>query len=330
MGKGNLSRVLITGANGFIGRHLCAYLKEKGYFVRAALRCDKRDIPRVDEYIQVGEINGATDWQQALTGVEEVVHLAGRAHILNESNVDPLAAFREVNVLATKHLASMAVKAGVKRFVFMSSVKVNGEGADFPYSEKDVPAPRDAYGISKKEAEDALASIAAETGLEMVVLRPPLVYGPGVKANFRNLIKIAGLGMPLPLGGIRNQRSFIHIGNLVDAIGLCIIHPLAAGETFLVSDGQDISTLDLIKMIATALNKKAILFPLPPAVLKGLAALAGQGEAMDKLTGSLRVDCSKIRALLGWKPPYTLQEGIKETAKLTYNHSSNMLFTFDK
>jgi nucleoside-diphosphate-sugar epimerase len=300
--------VLVTGANGFIGRGLCPFLKEKGYFVRGAVRNDARDVVGVDEYIQVGDINGSTDWQEALIGVDTVVHLAARVHIMDSrfrgndngkgGNDKELEAFRRVNVLGTERLARMAALAGVKRFIFISSVKAGG---------------KDAYGISKQEAEDSLAAVAAETGLKTVILRPSLVYGQGVKANFKNLIKLVGLGLPLPFKGIHNQRSFIYIGNLVDVISICITHPQAVGETFSVSDGEDISTPDLMKMIASSMNKKLILFPLPPAILKGLAALVGQWEAMEKLTGSLCVDCSKIKNLLGWKPPFTLQEGIKET-----------------
>jgi len=308
-------KILVTGANGFIGRNLCSLLKEKGYFVRGAVRNNVCDVSEADEYIQVGEINESTDWQKALIEVDTVIHLAARVHVMSDRDVDPLDAFRKVNVLGTECLARMAAKAGAKRFIFISSVKVNGEGSHQPYTEKDKPKPEDAYGISKREAEDSLTSVAAKSGLKTVILRPSLVYGLGVKANFKNLIRIAGAGLPLPFKGIRNQRSFIYIGNLVDAIATVITHPLAVGETFLVSDGEDISTPALIKMIASAMNKKVILFPLPPAVLKVLSTLAGQGEAMVKLTGSLRIDSSKIRNLLGWKPPFTLEEGITETVK---------------
>ena len=335
MKEDDLPKILIAGANGFIGRNLCAFLKEKGYFVRGAVRNDARDVSGVDEYIQVGDINESADWQEALNGVDTVIHLAGRAHVMdsrfrgndrrrfgndngkdrNDKEGGPLAAFRKVNVLGTGRLARMAAQAGVKRFIFISSIKVNGEGSNQLYTEKDTPKPEDAYGISKREAEDLLASVAAETGLKTVILRLPLVYGTRVKANFKNLIRIAGVGLPLPFKGIHNQRSFIYIGNLVDAINICITHPLAVGETFLVSDGEDVSTPDLIKMIASAMKRRVILFPLPSFVLKALCILAGQGKAMEKLIGSLRVDSSKIRNLLGWKPPFTLEEGIKETVK---------------
>ena len=308
-------QILVTGANGFIGRNLCATLKEKGYFVRGTVRNNARDVSGVDEYIQVGDIDELTDWQQALSGVDTVVHLAALVHVMKDRAVDSVETFRKVNVLGTKRLARMAAKAGAKRFVFISSVKVNGEGSLRPYTENDIPEPQDAYGISKMEAEQVLASVAADTGLKTVILRLPLVYGAGVKANFKNLIKLAGSGLPLPFKSINNSRSFLYIGNLVDAIFNCIEHALAAGETFLVSDGQDLSTPDLIKMIAFSMRKKAYLFSLHPYILKVICKIVRKAEEMEKLTGSLLVDSSKIRNLLGWKPPFTIEEGIKETVK---------------
>jgi nucleoside-diphosphate-sugar epimerase len=311
----NHNTVLVTGASGFVGRNLCAFLKGKGFFVRGAVRNNVCDVPGVDEYIQAGDINESTDWCRALAGVDTVVHLAARVHIMNDPAVDPVEEFRRVNVFGTERLARMAVEAGVKRFIFISSVKVNGEGALRPYTEKDVPAPQDAYGISKREAEDSLARIAVETGLQVVILRLPLVYGPGVKANFRNLIKIAGSGLPLPFKGINNRRSFLYLGNLTDAVSLCITHPSAVGETFMVSDGQDVSTPALIKMIVCAMGKKAILFSFPPELLKLLFKVMHKGGDLEKLAGSLLIDSSKIRNSLGWKPPFTLEEGIRETVK---------------
>jgi len=306
-------KILITGASGFIGRNLCAFLKGKNCFVRGAVRRQSCNISGVDECIKAGDIGSGVDWTQALTGVDVVVHLAARVHVLKESAADSLEAFRKVNVLGTKRLAEQAAKAGIKRFIFISSVKVNGEGSSRPYTENDPPDPQDAYGISKKEAEDALLNIAAETGLEVVILRLPLVYGPGVKANFKNLMKIAGSGLPLPLKRINNWRSFLYIGNLVDAIITCMTHPRAAGETFLVSDGEDVSAPDLIKMIASAMNKRAVLFSLPQGLLKALCKILGKSQEFDKLTGTLIVDSRKIRNLLGWKPPFTLEEGIKSS-----------------
>jgi len=322
-------KVFVVGANGFIGRNLCATLKEKGYFVRGAVRINARDVSGVDEYIQVGDINESTDWQEALAGVDTVIHLAARVHVMDSrfrgndesggndrsGGNDKLHAFRKVNVLGTERLARMAAKAGVRRFIFISSVKVNGEGFEGAYTEKDIPVPQDAYGISKMEAEQVLVSVAADTGFKTVVLRLPLVYGVGVKANFKNLIKLAGSGLPLPFKGVNNRRSFLYLGNLVDAIVTCISHPLAAGETFMVSDGQDVSTPDLIKIIAYAMNKKMALFYLHPGILRSLCKFVGKGEELEKLTGSLIVDSSKIRNLLGWKPPFTLEEGIREMVK---------------
>jgi nucleoside-diphosphate-sugar epimerase len=261
----------------------------------------------------VGDINGSTDWQKALIGIDVVIHLAARVHAVHETTADFLDAFRQVNVFGTQHLARMAAKAGVQRFIFISSVKVNGEGSSVPYSEKDIPRPEDAYGISKREAEEALTGIAAQTGLQTVILRLPLVYGPGVKANFRDLIRIVSAGLPLPFQSIRNQRSLVYLGNVVDAIATCVVHPLAANETFLVSDGEDISTPKLLEMIAIAMNKKVVLFSLPHGLLKVLCGLVGKGQELEKLTGTLVVDSSKIRRLLGWKPPFSMREGIAET-----------------
>jgi len=293
-------KVLVTGANGFIGKSLCLNLKRNNYSVRGAVRNNSLDIPGVDQYIQVGDIDDLTDWQQALDGIDIVIHLAGRAHVLNNSSDNSLDTFRRINVLGIERLARMAVKAGVRRFIFISSVKVNGN---------------DAYGISKREAEESLARITVETGLETVILRLPLVYGPGVKANFKNLIKIVNSGLPLPFKGVNNRRSFLYLGNLVDAIITCIQHPKAARETFLVSDGQDVSIPDLIKMIADGMGKKAVLFHLQPSILKILCRIFGKPEELEKVTGTLFVDISKIRNLLGWKPPFTMEEGIRETIK---------------
>ena len=316
--------VLVTGANGFIGRNLCAFLKESGYSVREAVRNNTSDSSGVHEYIQVGDINESTDWKQALTGVDTVIHLAARVHIMQDQAANPVEAFRKVNVLGTERLAQLAAKAGVKRFIFISSVKVNGEKTEGrgkegelkeAFSERDVPEPQDAYGISKLEAENVLKKIADETNLQIVILRIPLVYGPGVKANFKNLIKIASAGLPLPFKGIRNLRSFLYLGNLTHAVIACIDHPKAAGETFMISDGEDISTPELINKIAFALNKKPVLFPFNLKILRAFCKIIGKSEELEKLTGSFLVDSSKIRNLLGWKAPFTMEEGLKETVR---------------
>jgi UDP-4-keto-D-QuiNAc 4-reductase len=315
------NKVLVTGADGFIGSNLCTYLREKGYFVRGALRNNLPDISRADDYIRVGQINELTDWVDALKNIDFVVHLAGQAHVMDKQKTDIACLYHRVNALGTKRLAEQAVLAGIRRFIFISSVKVNGEGNQRPYTEKDTPKPQDVYGKSKWEAENLLLSVAAKTGVQTVILRLPLVYGVGVKANFKSLIKLAGSGLPLPFKGINNRRSFIYLGNLVDAISICIAHSLAAGEIFLVSDGQDVSTPDLIKMIAGLLRRRraprndARLFYLYPGILRALCKIIGKAEELEKLTGSLLIDSSKIRNLLGWKPSFTLEEGIRETVK---------------
>ncbi len=308
-------RILITGASGFIGKTLCPALSIAGYNVCAGVRRKQTGLPLNYSVIEIGDIGPHTDWQQALTGVDVVIHLAARGHIFKDPSKNPLEDFRKVNVQGTEHLARMAAKAGVKKFIFISSVKVNGEGTIRPYKETDIPTPEDAYGVSKAEAENALKAVALQTGLPTVILRLPLVYGPGVKANFKNLIKLASLGLPLPFKNICNQRSFLYLGNLIDAITLCITHPKAIGETFLVSDAEDISTPDLMRLIASAMNKKIILFFFPTNVLNTLGILTGQKQTIKKLTDTLCVDSSKIQNLLGWKPPFTLQQGIAETVK---------------
>ncbi len=315
MGLEVAMKILITGATGFIGRPLCKALRDSGFNLRAAVRLRDNKLPIDCEIVEIGDIDSNTDWQKALAGVDTVIHLAGRTRVANDKVDYSLTDFRKVNLLGTERLARMAAEAGVKRFIFISSAKVNGQGSNLPYTEKDAPQPQDAYSISTREAEDALVCLATQTGLETVILRLPLVYGLGVEANFKNLIKSVGAGLPLPFKGIHNQRSFIYLGNLVDAIIICATHPLAVGETFMLSDGQDISTPDLIKMIACAMNKKLVLFSLHPCVLKSLCRIAGRSEELEKLTGTLLVDSSKIRNLLGWKPPFTLEEGIKETVR---------------
>lgn len=267
------------------------------------------------EVAPVGSIGPDTDWGAALSGVDTVVHLAARVHVTDETAADPMAAFRQVNVLGTERLARSAAAAGVRRLVFLSSVKVNGEGTrGRAYTEGDAPAPEDGYARSKWEAERGLARIADETGLEVVVLRPPLVYGPGVKANFLALMRAIDRGLPLPLGAIDNRRSLLFVGNLADAVVRCIGHPGAAGKTFLLRDGEDVSTPELIRRLARALERPARLFPFPPALLKLAAGLAGRREAADRLLGSLTVDDSRIRRELGWAPPHGLDQGLRITA----------------
>ncbi len=313
----NTMQVLVTGANGFIGRALCTRLLVEGWHVRGSVKSKKHlaTLPAEVETVQVESIGLDTDWSRALPGIDVIVHLAARAHVMNNNVGDPLAAFREVNVDGTKSLAKMAANAGVKCFVFISSVKVNGEGKAIPYSEKDKPAPIEPYAVSKREAEQALNEIAEETGLEVVVLRSPLVYGPDVKANFLRLLKLVEKGVPLPLASIYNRRSLIYLGNLIDAIVAGIKHPKAAGQTYLVSDGEDIATPDLVRQIADAMGRPSRLFPVPVPILRFAGKIFGKIDSIERLIGSLTVNSSKIRRELDWRPPFTMEQGLRETAK---------------
>jgi UDP-glucose 4-epimerase len=301
--------VLITGAAGFVGRALCGQLAAAGHAVMPTVRC-RAGIPNE---VVVGDIGRSTDWRMALEGCNAVVHLAARVHMMRDDAQDSVALYRETNTEATLNLALQAADAGVKRFVFISTIKVNGEGRDEPYRETDVPAPEDAYAISKWEAEQGLQRIAADTGLEVVILRPPLVYGPGVKANFLRLMEIIQRGWPLPLGAIRNRRSLLYLGNFVDAIQVCIEHPDAAGQTFLLDDGEPVSTPDLIRALARAMGRPARLPAVPVGVLELAGALLGKRAAVARLAGSLYADNSLIRARLGWTPPFTMEAGLAAT-----------------
>jgi nucleoside-diphosphate-sugar epimerase len=304
--------VLVTGANGFVGRALCESLVASGRQVRRAVRAAR---PGDSGAIAVGDIGSATDWGAALDGARCVVHLAARTHVLRETAADPLAEYRRVNVEGALQLAQQAARAGIRRLLFLSSVKVNGEATVAPFTENDTPRPEDAYGVSKWEAEQALAGAAAKAGLEVVILRSPLVYGPGVKGNFLRLMNLVARGTPLPLASIRNRRSLVYVGNLVDAIIGAIEAPRAAGRTYLVSDGEDLSTPDLARAIARALGVNARLLPCPPVVLKLGAALTGKRAELARLSGSLQVDGSAIRRELDWRPRFSLASGLAETAR---------------
>jgi nucleoside-diphosphate-sugar epimerase len=301
--------ILVTGATGFVGQALSAELSRR----QLAHRPASRD-PRPG-FVAIGTIDGATDWSEALAGVDVVMHLAARVHVMKENAVDPLAEFRAVNVDATVNLARQAARAGVGRFVFLSSIKVNGEAtaAGRPFRASDAPHPEDAYGRSKLEAEEALLAISAETGMEIVIIRPPLVYGPGVKANFASLMKWSARPFPWPFGAVRNRRSLVFVGNLVDFMLLCARHPSAGNRVFLVSDGEDLSIGQLIARLAAAAGRKAWMLPVPPALLEGLAALLGRRAAAQRLLGSLQVDIGETKAVTGWSPPHSVEEGLAAT-----------------
>jgi UDP-N-acetyl-alpha-D-quinovosamine dehydrogenase len=312
-----MARIFITGATGFIGRALCRHLISDGCTVIGAVRSKKSQSRLVSGVIPFlcGDLQEKTDWSPALQGVDEVVHLAARVHVLKETEEDAAKVFHRLNVDATRELAGAAARSGVKRFVFLSSVKVNGEFSIRPYREEDPVAPRDLYGISKKSAEETLRSLARETALECTIVRPPLVYGQEVGANFLKLMQLVASGLPLPLASIRNRRSFVYVENLVSAIAACIRHPAAANQTFFVNDGQDLSTPQLLRGIAEGLGKPVRLFPFPVRLLEGIARAAGLSETIRRLTESLAVDSAKIQNSLGWHPPFSVQTGLARTAR---------------
>lgn len=304
-------QILITGAHGLIGQALYSCLQRGGIAVRAAVRIA---LPSMDKTnaIVIGDICDNTNWMTALRDIDVVVHCAARVHIMHDIAADPLLVFRVVNVEGTLNLARQAAAARVKRFVFISSVKVNGEStvAGSAFNETDPLKPQDAYGQSKYEAEQGLRQISSETGMEVVVIRPPLVYGPGVKANFAVLMRAVQRGWPLPLGAIHNQRSLVALDNLVDFIITCITHPKAANQTFLISDGQDLSTTELVRGMAQAAGVSAHLLPVPVWALELAGRLFGKKDAVQRLTGNLQIDSSKARDLLGWEPIISVQEGL--------------------
>lgn len=301
-----MNLILVTGSSGFVGRAVCTELARRGLVFRPAVR-------GVGEggAVCVGEIDADTNWRAALDGCDTVIHLAARVHMMRETATDPLAAFRRVNVEGTLNLARQAVAAGVRRFVFVSSLKVCGEVGG--YTAAMVPAPADAYAQSKHEAEQGLHALAATSGLEIVVLRPPLVYGPGVGANFARLLRAVTRGLPLPLSSVANRRSLVYVGNLADAIVRCIKHPAAAGRTYLVGDDDDVSTPELIRRLAQVSGRPARLFPFPPGLLRLLAALLGRQSAAERVLGSLYIADTALRDELGWHPPFSLDEGLQMT-----------------
>ncbi len=308
-----IASLMVTGASGFIGRALCAELIRRRHPVRAIVRDESKikDSRRLN--IKVADIDAGTNWVTALQNIDVVVHLAARVHVMHDTEADPLTAFRSVNVEGTCNLARQAAAAGVKRFVFISSVKVNGEAtrAGVPFFADDMPAPLDPYGVSKMEAEHGLRQVAAATGMEVVIIRPPLVYGPGVKANFAALMRAVQCGFPLPLGAVHNLRSLVGLDNLVDLIVTCIAHPQAANQRFLVSDGHDLSTAELVRAMAHAATVSARLLPVPVWALQAGAKLLGKKDEVQRLCGNLQVDISKTRELLGWVPPVSVEEGLR-------------------
>jgi nucleoside-diphosphate-sugar epimerase len=267
--------------------------------------------------VRVGDLRADTDWSESVTGVDTVVHTAARVHMMHDTSADPLTEFRSVNVDGTLQLARQAAAHGVRRFVFISSIKVNGDRTlpEHPFRADDGPAPTDPYGLSKYEAEQGLRAVSATTGMQVVVIRPVLVYGPGVKANFQSMMRWVQRGIPLPLGAIENQRSLVAVGNLADLVCTCVRHPAAAGETFLVSDGDDMSTTLLLRRIASAMQVPSRLIAVPGPLLRASFRAVGKSAVARRLCDSLQVDIQKTRDLLQWTPPVTVAGALAETAR---------------
>lgn len=306
-------KVMVTGASGFVGKSIIEELNQRNIFTLAVGR--KSILSTAKVFMVVTDYSAKDIWQIPLLNCDAVIHLAARVHVMHDKAVNPLDAFLAVNLHGTVNLATAAAKAGVKRFVFVSSIKVNGEFTEEqPFAESDLPNPQDPYAVSKYEAEKALRQIEKETGMQVVIVRPPLVYGAGVKANFASLLNVVNKKLPLPLASINTKRSLIYVDNLADAIIVCAIHPKAAGQTYLVSDGEDVSISQLIKKIAHALDKPSYLLTFPVSIMGFFASLLGKRSSFDRLTQSLIIDSSKIRQQLDWKPPFNMDQGLKITA----------------
>lgn len=316
--------IFLTGSTGFVGGAVLRRLVVEGSAVTVALRQEPSAMAEGVNVVRFDAFE-TTSWVQTLSEIDVVIHSAARVHVMSDVEADPLSAFRKVNVDGTLNLARQAAEAGVKRFIFVSSIKVNGEGTPpgHPYTADDVPAPADSYGVSKMEAEQGLHEIASRTGMEVVIIRPVLVYGPGVRANFLNMMRWLDKQVPLPFGSIRNSRSLVALDNLVDLIVASIHHPAAANQTFLVSDGEDLSTTQLLSRMARALGKKPRLLPVPSWLLKAAANLLGKRSLSQRLCGSLQVDITKTRELLQWEPPVSVDVGLKMTAVHYMEHKNN-------
>lgn len=311
---------LISGANGFVGKALCTELTHRGHHITAAVR-SQNSLIKDTNTIVIGEIDNNTNWVDALRNVDVVVHLAARVHIMNDDTGDSLEKFLKINLHGTSNLAEQAAQSGVRRFVYVSSIKVNGEQTEptQTFTESDKPNPQDPYSLSKWQAEQKLHRIAQKTGLEIVIVRPPLVYGPDMKGNLARILTVITKRIPLPFASINNLRSLVYVENLVDALITCSTHSAAAGKTYLVCDDADISTTNLLRQLGNGMGCPASLFPFPTNWLRALGKLSGKSDIIGRLCGSLRIDSGKIQRDLNWTPPYTLYQGLRTTAE-SYQH----------
>lgn len=319
-----MQSILITGATGFVASHLIPFLDKQGWQITVAVRRNLQLSPNVTP-IYIGDIDGSTNWQNTLDSIDTVIHLAARAHILHDTLPNPEAEFFTVNTQGTANLAKQSIEAGVKHFIFISSIGAMATLSDQPLTENSPCQPDTPYGRSKFQAEQALIDLASRSQMSWTILRPPLVYGPSNPGNMERLIKLVEQGFPLPFGRVNNRRSFVYVGNLVDAIATCLTHPNARNQTFLVSDGQDLSTPELLRKIAHHLEKPCYLLPIPPSLLRITGRFGDAIEqstkrplplntsTVDRLLGSLLVDSSYIRRTLNWQPPYTIDEGLSKT-----------------
>ena len=308
----HLNNVLVTGASGFLGGHICSGLKSCSNVVLTST-ARRLDVLRGNNIIQIPSMVECTDWSQALLNQQVVIHAAGLAHDIQRNEAEKVLEYNRLNVHGTLNLARQAASHGVTRFIFISSINVNGllTRPKSYFRATDIPSPKDLTGSTKFKAELGLMELASKTGMEVVIIRAPLVYGQGVKGNFAKLVKLISTGVPLPFGAINNQRSLVAVDNLVDLIVTCIDHPAAANEVFLAGDGQDLSTTKLLRGVARAMGKPSRLIPVPTTLLMFTATLFGKRIVAQRMLGSLQIDISKARDLLGWKPPITVEEGLR-------------------
>ena len=308
-----MEQILITGATGFIGSHLLPHLQQQNLSIKITTRQSSPQLPNHITSVKIDNIDETTDWTEALQNIDCIIHLAARAHILKDEATDPESEFYQTNTAATTNLAKQAIEHGVKHFIFMSSIGAMTTLATETLTESSPCHPDTPYGRSKLQAEQNLKELCNNSTMTWTILRPPLIYGARNPGNMERLLKLVKTGLPLPFGGIKNCRSLLYVGNLVDALTHCITHPNARNQTFIISDGEDLSTPALVRQIGIAMGKEPTLIPIPPQLLKLIAQPLGKGETIDRLAGSLRVDSSKIRTTLNWKPPFSVNQGLKNT-----------------